>query len=365
MGELGISVYPSRASVADNIAYIEKAASYGYTRIFTSLLELTPDMNDLLDQYKQVITRGNELGMKTILDINPELFEQLGTSYTDLRLFAEMGAWGLRLDLGFTGAEEAQMTHNPYGLKIELNMSRGQHYLNLIMDFGVNRDNLIGSHNFYPQRWTGLGRDYFAETSQQYRRYGLRTAAFVNAPSGTFGPWPVSDGLVSLEDHRNLPIATQVQELRFNGLVDDVLIADAFADDDDLKAAAEAFNRTMVGLRVVEEPLVSDVSQAVMYRQPQMYRGDRSDYVLRSTQTRVKYKQEDFPAFNTVDVTRGDVLIDNNDYGQYKGELQIALRDLPNDGRINVVGHIHPEDLTLLALIEPWHGFTLQPAKKM
>ena len=60
MGELGISVYPSRASVTDNIAYIEKAASYGYTRIFTSLLELTPDMNDLLDQYKQVITRGNE-----------------------------------------------------------------------------------------------------------------------------------------------------------------------------------------------------------------------------------------------------------------------------------------------------------------
>ena len=47
------------------------------------------------------------------------------------------------------------MTHNPYGLKIELNMSRGQHYIDLIMDFGVNRDNLIGSHNFYPQRFTG------------------------------------------------------------------------------------------------------------------------------------------------------------------------------------------------------------------
>lgn len=152
-------------------------------------------------------------------------------------------------------------------------MSRGQHYIDLIMDFGVNRDNLIGSHNFYPQRFTGLGRDYFAETSMQYRRYGLRTAAFVNAPSGSFGPWPVSDGLVSMEDHRNLPIATQVQELRFNGLVDDVLIADAFADDTDLQAAAEAFNRTMVGLRIVEEPLVSKVSKQVLYDQPQMYRG--------------------------------------------------------------------------------------------
>ena len=71
------------------------------------------------------------------------------------------------------------------------------------------------------------------------------------------------------------------------------------------------------------------------------------------------------PAFNTVDVTRGDVIIDNNDYGQYKGELQIAIRDLPNDGRINVVGHIHPEDMALLSLIQPWHGFTLEPAEKL
>ena len=364
MGELGISVYPSHASVADNIAYVEKAASLGYTRIFTSLLELTPDMTELLDQYKQIIRRGNELGMKTILDINPALFDQLGASYTDLKLFADMGAWGLRLDLGFTGAEEAQMTHNPYNLKIELNMSRGQHYLDLIMDFGVNRDNLIGSHNFYPQRYTGLGSDYFTQTSEQYRQHGLRTAAFVSAPSSTFGPWPVSDGLVSLEEHRDLPIAVQVQELRFSGLIDDVLIADAFASEADLKAAADAFKRTMVGLRVVETPGLPAVAKQVLYDQSQTYRGDRSDYVLRSSQTRVKYRAEDFPAFNTVAIKRGDILIDNNDYGQYKGELQIALRDLVNDGRINVVGHIHPEDMRLLPLVTPWHPFMLLPTEE-
>ena len=46
-------------------------------------------------------------------------------SYDDLSFFDEMGAYGVRLDIGFTGAEEAKMTRNPYGIKIEINMSSG------------------------------------------------------------------------------------------------------------------------------------------------------------------------------------------------------------------------------------------------
>lgn len=361
MAELGLSVYPSQASFTENAAYLKIAAKYGYTRIFTSLLEIKDDADTVIAEFKQLIAVGNELGMKTILDINPALFSQLGVTYTDLKFFADLGAWGLRLDEGFTGAEEAQMTQNPYGLKIEVNISRGTHYIDQIMDYAPNRDNLLGSHNFYPQRYTGLGQAYFETTSQQYRDQHIRTAAFVNAPSGTFGPWPVGDGLVTLETHRDLPLATQVQAHRLNGLIDDVLIANAFASEADLQAAAEAFWLPRPRLRVVTQPDLSKADLAVMFNQPQMYRGDRSDYVLRSTMTRVLYKDETFPPKHTDDVVRGAVLIDNDEYGQYKGELQVALRSLPNDGRINVVGHLHPEDLSLLALIQPWGQFDLVP----
>ncbi|QBO36034.1 DUF871 domain-containing protein [Periweissella cryptocerci] len=364
MAELGLSIYPSQASFAENAAYLKLAAKYGYTRVFTSLLEITDDADTVVAEFKQLITVGNELGMKTILDINPSLFAQLGVTYNDLHFFADLGAWGLRLDEGFTGAEEAKMTQNPYGLKIEVNISRGTHYIDQIADYAPNRDNLLGSHNFYPQRYTGLGQAYFAETSQQYRNQHIRTAAFVNAPSGTFGPWPVADGLVSLETHRDLPIATQVQEHRLSGLIDDVLIGNAFASEEDLKAAATAFNLVRPQLRVVTQPDLSAADLAVLFKQPQMYRGDRSDYVLRSTMTRVIYKNEAFPPKHTDDVKYADVLIDNEDYGQYKGELQIALQALPNDGRINVVGHIHPEDLALLVLLQPWGQFDLIPANE-
>ncbi|MCC9084320.1 DUF871 domain-containing protein [Enterococcus faecium] len=44
--------------------------------------------------------------------------------------------------------------------------------------------------------------------------------------------------------------------------------------------------------------------------------------------TRVYYKDKDFPPHNTRDMHHGDVLIDNEGYGQYKGETQIALKDM-------------------------------------
>ncbi|MCE2138532.1 DUF871 family protein, partial [Streptococcus thermophilus] len=80
---------------------------------------------------------------------------------------------------------------------------------------------------FYPQQYTGLGYDYFVQTSEQYRQYGINTAAFVSSNDATYGPWPMQDGLCTLEDHRGLPIAAQVQHLKMTGLIDDVLIGNA------------------------------------------------------------------------------------------------------------------------------------------
>ena len=204
MKRLGISLYPDQSSFEENKAYLDLAHRYGYTRIFTSLLQLLgEDGEDLLAKFRQTIDYANQLGFKTIVDINPALFKELKISYDDLSFFETLHVWGLRLDEGFTGAEEARMTRNPYGLKIELNMSHGTNYLASIMAYDPNRDNLIGCHNFYPQAFTGLSEAIFTEYSQQYREYGLHTAAFVSSSSGKTGPWPLHDGLPTMESDRH------------------------------------------------------------------------------------------------------------------------------------------------------------------
>ena len=291
------------------------------------------------------------------------VYEQLEISYDDLSFFHEMGAYGVRLDVGFTGAEEAKMTRNPYNIKIEINMSAGTSYVDNIMDFSPNTNNLLGSHNFYPHRYSGLEYNHFVACSEKFRKYNLNTMAFVNSHDATFGPWPTQDGLCSLEEHRELEISTQVKHLMLTGLIDDISIGNAYASEAELKAMSEAFFGEYPTLKVVVEDEITEDERICLFDNLHSYRGDRSAYMLRSTMTRVIYKDKPFPAHTTRDIVRGDVLIDNVGYGQYKGETQIALQPMKNDGRVNVVGHVSEDELFLLDFLKPWSNFKLIEVK--
>lgn len=332
MGKLGISIYPERSTFEKDKAYLDLAHKYGFKRVFTSLLQINDDKEKVLADFKQVVDYANQLGMEVMVDINPGLFEQLGISYDDLSFFDEMGAYGVRLDIGFTGSEEAKMTRNPYGIKIEINMSSGTSYVDNIMSYSPNTENLLGSHNFYPHRYSGLGYDHFVFCSEKFRKYNLNTMAFVNSHEADFGPWPTQDGLCSLEDHRDLPLATQVKHLVLTGLIDDISIGNAYASEAELAAMAEAFHADYPTLRVDVVDGITEDERICLFDNLHSYRGDRSEYILRSTMTRIYYKDKEFPPHDTRDMVRGDVLIDNAGYGQYKGETQIALKAMKNDG---------------------------------
>lgn len=53
----------------------------------------------------------------------------------------------------------------------------------------------------------------------------------------------------------------------------------------------------------------------------------------------------------------------NNEYAQYKAETQIALQDLENNGRVNVVGHVAKEDAMILDSLQPWSDFKMLETK--
>ena len=359
MPKLGISIYPEKSTLEQDKAYLDLAHKYGFKRVFTSLLQINGDKEEVLRDFKKIVSYANELGMEVMVDIAPSLFKQLEISYDDLSFFHSMGAYGIRLDVGYTGSEEARMTRNPYGLKIEINMSAGTKYLDQIMSYSPNRENLMGSHNFYPMMYTGLDYDFFVSCSKDFRKHNIHTAAFVNSQDATFGPWAICDGLVSLEDHRALPIETQVKHLMLTGLIDDIMIGNAYASEAELKAMSEAFYAPQPSLKVDLKEAATEVETKIVFDELHSYRGDRSAYMLRSTMTRIKYANEDFPPHDTDDIKRGDVLVCNNELGHYNGELQIALKEMKNTGRVNVVGRICESEMILLDHVRPWSTFKL------
>lgn len=356
MRRLGISVYPNHSSVPEIREYIDLAARYNFKRVFTCLLSVEGDKETIVQEFTDVIMHAKEKGMEVIADVSPKVFGELGISYNDLTFFKEIGADGIRLDMGFTGNEESIMTFNPQDLKIELNISSGTKYLDNIMSYQANATNLMGCHNFYPHRYTGLNYDHFIETSKQYKEHGIVTAAFVNSPSAHIGPWPVDEGLCTLEMHREWPIEVQAKHLWATEVIDDVIIANAFASEAELKALSE-LNPYQLTLTCELEADVPELEAKIVTEEFHFNRGDVSDYVIRSTQSRVKYKGHEFVPFNTPDMKKGDIIIETSLYAHYAGELQVALKSMKNSGKSNVVGHVVEEEQFLLDYLKPWQKF--------
>lgn len=163
---LGISLYPDHSDPIKDQEYLQLAQRYGFTRIFMSMLEVTEDPLIVKQKFQKLIHFAKELGFETILDVAPNIFEQLDISYDDLSFFHETGADGIRLDLGFDGGKEALLSYNPYHLAIELNMSNDVAYLDNILSHQANKPFLYGCHNFYPQEGTGLPYRFFESCSQ-------------------------------------------------------------------------------------------------------------------------------------------------------------------------------------------------------
>lgn len=359
MGKIGVSIYPAKSTFEDDKAYLDLARKHGFTRIFTSLLEIDGDAEEVFHKFKRIIEYGNSIGMETILDINPGLFKQLHISYENLGFFKDLGAAGIRLDIGFTGFEESLMTKNPFDLKIEVNMSSGTKYIENILSYHPKKENFCASHNFYPQKYSGISQSHFEETTALFNKHNLHTAAFVTSKEGSLGPWPVQTGLCTLEQHRNLHVQTQVTHYRLMGTIEDLLIGNAYATEEELTAMSKAFLSPHPNFEIDLIDGLSDVEKKIILDEIHLYRGDRSEYMIRSTSTRIKYKDERFPAHHTDPIKKGDILICNDEFGQYKGETQVALKDMENDGNRNIVGQLKKESIFLLDYLKPWSTFTL------
>ena len=285
MRSLGLSIYPDHSNFEDNAKYLELGHKYGFSRIFMSMLEVQGSPAETQVKYKKIIEYGNKLGYQTFLDVSPQLFDQLGISYSDLKFFADTGAAGIRLDQAFDGATEAMLSYNPYGLIIELNMSNNVDYLNNIISY-------------------------------------------------------------------------QAMHLFASGLIDDVIIGNAYASEEELRALSEV-NRYQLMLHVDYVKQISDIEKTIVEKPQHFRRGDMNEIVIRSTMPRVTYKDIPNPPHdNEEEFQRGDVLIGNDNFGIYKNELQIVLKP-HKEPRKNKIGSIAKDELFLLDFIKPWTKFKL------
>ena len=69
---------------------------------------------------------------------------------------------------------------------------------------------------------------------------GIPSAVFISSnEDNTHGPWPVHDGLPTVEDHRWIPAELQVRHWIAVGDVDEIIFGNAFASEEEFKASLD------------------------------------------------------------------------------------------------------------------------------
>lgn len=361
MRKLGISIYPDKSDLEEMKDYILRAEKAGFSRIFSNLLSTGErDKDEVIAEFKEINLFAKEHGFEIFLDVNPKVFKDLDIEQGDLSFFKDIGADGVRLDGGYGGNQEAMMTFNEQDLLVEVNMSNDTHYIDNIMDFHPNKYNLVACHNFYPHPYSGLTEEHFNSTTERFNKYGLRTAAFVGSQAkDSYGPWPVQDGLVTLESHRDLPVDVQIKDFIVRGNIDDIIISNCFPTDEEMEAISKV-NTTLLNLEVEVIDNLPEVETSILFDELHFNRGDVSEYMIRSTMSRVKHLGHKFELLNAPDIIkRGDIVIESSEFGHYAGELNIALKDMKNTGKSSVVGRVVEEEIFLLDKIKPWQKFVL------
>lgn len=349
--EIGLSVYPDFYDFEVIRKQMVLAKELGYTRVFTSIqlgnLGFENAVEGLNDDFIKLFKLCRELGIKNHVDLNAEVFAQVGAKLDDLKPLVDLNIDVIRLDGGFVDEEIAQLTNNPYGLIIEDNASHPDvmwDRVSLIKTKG-NIANYRACHNFYPRNETGLDFDDAVMSAEIFDELEIGCGAFITSQSSPRDLNPSGQGIPTVEDHRFLPAEIAFSELRNTGVFDMILFGDGLPSEADLRAVSEAANKDYVELEAwLDKDLPEDqhklLVETILWSRP-----DQPKLLLRATQTRKKVA---VPVNRCLARPRLSITLDNVLSNRYEAEVQIMLEDLNPSEVANVVGQVKPTCQRLL-----------------
>ena len=379
---LGVSLYPEQESMEEIENYLTMASRYGFTKIFTSMFSVPGTKKEVFDYFKIFCDLAHKHGMKVSGDCNTAFFKKMGASESDISIFKEMGIDIIRMDLPYFDQRDVTLINNPYNITIELSSCMIQ-AVRMALENGANPKNFSTCHNFYPERYTASDLESIRSINKGLATLGIPSAVFISSNEDyTHGPWPVHDGLPTVEDHRWIPAELQVRHWIAVGDVDEIIFGNAFASEEEFKAIDRVMNQAYVNIpklvgedylaellphgdvervpfKVILDDGVTDLEKEILFDNMYHQCGETPYYMIRSRWTRMFYGKKNIPE-RKIDEEyyhRGDVVIVNDNLAHYRGEVQIVLKDMKVDGQRNRIGHIPEADHILLNEVKAGRSF--------
>ncbi|WMJ86417.1 MupG family TIM beta-alpha barrel fold protein [Anaerocolumna sp. MB42-C2] len=344
--KIGISIYLG-TDLDKNIEILKKAKAAGITYAFTSLQIPEESVVDYEKETKKLLEKCIEYGIRLVADASPETVKKL--SCNTIEELANWGITSMRLDYGYSPKEIVKLSKS---FKIVLNASTItaediQDWKNAKADLSK----FIACHNYYPKEYTGLSIQRVREINEYLKMEGFQTMAFV--PGNKTMRGPLFAGLPTVEEHRfrKDDIVLNMLELYFDAKCDMVMVGDVDVSEKAWENI-EMLNQNMIEMKVVLDKKYHFISSVIHHD-----RIDSSCFIFRSVQSRMSKNR--IQPENCIERKKGSICISNNKYLRYEGEVEIARQDLPQDERVNVIGHVDSAYLKYLPYIKHGMGIKL------
>ncbi|UTM18615.1 DUF871 domain-containing protein [Bacillus paranthracis] len=340
---IGVSIYLAKERVKKQEEWLKVAKENGFSSIFTSLHIPEDDPNTYKELIQILGKQALENEMELMVDVSPKSLHHLSMTYENVEELVNWGITGLRMDYGITPKEIARVSHK---MKVALNASTiTESFWKELITEKIRVENVEAWHNFYPRPETGLAKSFLQKQNEYLHACGIKTMAFIPGDGEKRGP--LYEGLPTLEKHRNMrPLEAYLELVKDCG-VDKVLIGDISGSLESVQEIASA-SRGIIPLRY--KSFITDKEVLKIVERVHTNRLDPARDVIRSVESREEHKVILQP-MHTITRKKGSITIDNELYGRYVGEMQVAIHDLPADEKVNVVGMVVEEDISLLPYV--------------
>ena len=287
------------------------------------------------------------MGYRIIADVSVKTVDRFGC--TDLTELAEkLQLWALRIDYGFSRQEIEAMAEK---MPIVLNASTTT--VEDAKAIAAKGKCVMAMHNFYPRPETGLDEDYLRETTAALGEAGLKVLAFI--PGDTQKRGPVFEGLPTLETHRKGLPSAAFADLALNYGIEEIFVGDPGISRKEIDRITRFCREGILSI-----PCEISETWQHLYDQVFTCRIDSPKWLIRFQESRVYSCQgQTVEPRNCAERCVGALTVDNLNYGRYSGEIMLIRSDLPADHRVNVIGQVPENALTLLDLIGRGRKFTL------
>ena len=331
--------------------HLKEAHEAGINAVFTSLQLPESDPEILMRDFPLMCEEAHKYGMIVSVDIAKRTSERFGIDRHNPKEVKALGVDMMRLDGDFTEEEMVEMTHNQDGVMIVLNASIAEDKLKRIYELGLNKENVMFCHNFYPMRYTGLEAENVIRLNDLIHKFGFRVGGFLAGKHHR--RIACSLGLPTVEELRDTDLSYSLQAMLQYGF-DDLFFGDDLASFEEMKLLAEAKKPMTFRMKLLVED--EHLKTWLHGRELKQLQGNLRQIV----RSHFEYEDSMYPGDCEIGLAgerkKGAVMLGKKALYPYKGEIQIARIPLPDDPDIGIIGQIIEEDLPLLDIFKVGPG---------